>query len=227
MGNLIYTTCTDSTIHSTIKNEGFTVECFANSDLLYEAFQHKNSDIVILDKAAPGGDGFAISAKIRQISNLPIIMLASQDSDSDYVFGISIGIDAYLTKPFSPEKLIVHIKTLLVNPRLGRYSALKRKRTALVYADVTLYPNNRTASCNNKELRLTNTEFNMMELMLKNEDKALSRQELLSTIWGSKSRVGSRATDDTVKRLRRKLTEADSHVSIDVVRGYGFRLGTK
>ncbi|MCL1788707.1 MAG: response regulator transcription factor [Defluviitaleaceae bacterium] len=231
MSNLVYIADSDIVVRQIVQaflqKEGFEVECFATGDALYAAFEQKPCDLVILDLEMHGSDGFIISAKIRQRSSLPIIMLTARESEEDYVFGISLGIDAYLIKPFSPAKLIAHIRALLIKAELGKHMPVKEYFTDLTYGDVSLSPENRTTSCNDKEFGLTNTEFHLLKFMLQNKERAISRGELLNEIWGYDSPVGTRATDDTIKRLRRKLGEAGSLVSIDTVWGFGFRLGMK
>ena len=231
MNNLIYVADDDAVnllmVRTILEKEGFQVESFENGDLLYEAFLQKKCNLVILDVLMPGNDGFTIGAKIRQVSNLPIIVLTGQESDDDYIFGISLGLDVYLTKPFNPAKLIAHVRTLLIKAELGRPlpSAQPEEKPAILsYADITIDTNMLTVQCNNGELQLTNTELNLLIFMFENHTKAVSRDELLNAVWGYDNVVGSRAIDDAIKRLRRKLTDAESRVLIDTVRGYGFRV---
>ena len=231
MNKLIYIADSDIVVRQIVQaflqKEGFDVTCFATGDTLYEAFEKSPCDLIILDLDMYGSDGFIITSKIRQRSNLPIIMLTARESEEDYVFGISLGIDAYLLKPFSPAKLIAHIRALLIKAELGKHMPVKERHVELNFGDVALIPENRTSSCNGKDLALTNTEFHLLRFMLENKERAISRGELLNEIWGYDSSVGTRATDDTIKRLRRKLIEAGSHVTIDTVWGFGFRLGAK
>ena len=214
-------------VKTILEREGFQVECFESGDLLYEAFLQKKCNLVILDVLMPGNDGFTIGAKIRQMSNLPIIVLTGQESDDDYIFGISLGLDVYLTKPFNPAKLVAHVRTLLIKAELGRSSqpALPEEEAGIIsFADITIDTNMLTAHCNGNTLHLAHTELNLLIYMFKNQAKAVSRDELLSTIWGYENIVGTRAIDDAIKRLRRKLNDAESQVSIDTIRGFGFRV---
>jgi len=228
MNNIIYIADDDVVnlrmVQVILEKEGYQVVCFENGDRLYEAFLQKKCNLVILDVLMPGNDGFTIGAKIRQISNLPIIVLTGQVSDDDYIFGISLGLDVYLTKPFNPAKLIAHVRTLLIRTELGKPSLLPEKPAIVSYADITIDTNKLTAYCDNGELQLTNTELNLLIFMFENHKRAISRDELLNKIWGYDSIVGTRAIDDAIKRLRRKLTDASSLVSIDTVRGFGFRV---
>ena len=228
MNNLVYIADDDAInlrmVQVILEKEGFQVICFENGDLLYEAFLQKKCNLVILDVLMPGNDGFTIGAKIRQISNLPIIVLTGQESDDDYIFGISLGLDVYLTKPFNPAKLIAHVRTLLIRAELNKPILPEEKPTTLTYADITIDLGKLTVNCNNEGLQLTNTELNLLIFMFENHARAISRDELLNKIWGYDSIVGTRAIDDAIKRLRKKLTEANSLVSIDTVRGFGFRV---
>jgi len=235
MNNLIYVADDDAVnllmVRTILVKEGFRVECFENGDLLYDTFLQKECNLVILDVLMPGNDGFTIGAKIRQISSLPIIVLTGQESDDDYIFGISLGLDVYLTKPFNPAKLIAHVRTLLIKAELGKPKQIQspavlpeEKPALLTYADITIDTNMLTTRCKGNELQLTHTELNLLIFMFENHTKAVSRDEMLNAIWGYNNIVGSRAIDDAIKRLRRKLSDANSQVSIDTVRGFGFRV---
>ncbi|MCL2420440.1 MAG: response regulator transcription factor [Defluviitaleaceae bacterium] len=210
-----------------LNKSGHDVVCFDNGDSLFSAYQDKACDLVILDAIMPGNDGFVIGMKIKQLSNTPVIILTGKRmSDDDYGFGISLGFDAYLTKPYSPVKLEAHVRSLLIKSEFTGVAQPSAKAvTVLTYGDIIIYPDKLTVNCNNTELQLTNIEFNMLAFILENQNRAVSRGELLNKIWGNDSFVGPRATDDIIKRLRRKLLEAESKVSIETVYGFGFRLG--
>ena len=228
MNNLIYVADDDPVCREIVKafleKEGLNAVCFENGDALYEAFLEKSCSLVILDVLMPGSDGFTTGAKIRQISDLPIIMLTGQESDDDYIFGISLGFDVYLTKPFNPAKLIAHVRTLLMKAALNRPAHELEKLAVIAYADMEIDTNRMAVLCHGESLPLTNTEFSLLRYMFENRERAVSREELLSKVWGFDSIVGTRAIDDTIKRLRKKLADANSAVSVDTVRGFGFRV---
>jgi len=209
-------------IQSFLKKEGYQVEAFDTGDKLYAAFEEKASNLVILDVMMPGNSGFIICTKLRAISNVPIIILTARDTEEDYISGLSLGSDDYFTKPFSPVKLTMRVKALFRRVDMDTASENKNSSGEISYANVTIHPGKHTAYCNGTEIGLTGTEFNLLAYLFENHDRAVSREELLSSIWGYDSDVESRATDDTVKRLRRKLT--NSQVSIDTVWGFGFRV---
>ena len=208
-------------VQAFLQKEGYEVKTFENGDLLFDAFCKKECDLVILDITMPGSSGFVICAKLRAMSDVPIIMLTAKDTEEDYVSGLELGSDDYFTKPFSPKKLTMRVKAIL------RRVEMQKPDKDLNLADIKILPDKLTALCNNEALNLTKTEFNLLSYLIENKDKAVSRNELLSTIWGYENIVESRATDDTVKRLRKKLENANSTVVIKTVWGYGFKVGVK
>ena len=211
-------------IQSFLTKEGYLVQAFDNGDRLYAAFTDKPCDLVILDIMMPGSSGLIICTKLRAISKVPIIMLTARDTDEDYISGISLGSDDYFTKPFSPIKLTMRVKAMLRRVEMDTEST---SHEPITYADIQIHPGKLMAYCSSSELPLTNTEFNLLAYLLENQDKAVSREELLNKIWGYDSIVETRATDATVKRLRKKLADAGSSVSIETVWGHGFRINTK
>jgi len=216
-------------VESFLQKEGYHVQAFETGDALYEKFLTTPADLVILDVMMPGSSGFIICTKLRAISNIPIIMLTARDTDEDYISGISLGSDAYFTKPFSPIKLIMQVKAMLRRASMDSQDAMLSASdlNQTHFSDITVDHNKLTVFCDHSELKLTNTEFSLLAFLLKNEARAISREELLSEIWGYDAMIETRATDDTVKRLRKKLSEAGSKVSINTIRGYGFSVGEK
>ena len=216
-------------LSSFLKKEGYDVSAFETGDELYAQFQLKPADLIILDVMMPGSSGFIICMKIREISTVPIIMLTAKDTDEDYISGISLGSDAYFTKPFSPVKLVMQVKAMLrrVEMDLVATSTEPADPNQIQFADTTIYLNQLTAFCGEEELKLTHTEFSMLAFLFENKERAISREEFLTKIWGYHATIETRATDDTVKRLRKKLAEIDSRVQIETIRGYGFKLSSK
>ena len=211
-------------IQSFLKKDGYQVKAFETGDELFTAFQETPSDLVILDIMMPGSSGLIICTKLRAISKVPIIMLTARDTDEDYISGISLGSDDYFTKPFSPVKLTMRVKAMF---RRVSMDTEAKTQDSTAFADIEVHPAKLMAYHSNKELPLTNTEFNLLSYLIENKDKAVSREELLNKIWGYDSIVETRATDATVKRLRKKLSDTGSIVSIDTVWGHGFRITAK
>ncbi|MCL1991184.1 MAG: response regulator transcription factor [Defluviitaleaceae bacterium] len=232
MSKLIYLAEDEANIRIPLKafleKEAYSVVAFENGDLLFEAFQQNVPDLVILDVMMPGSNGFIICTKIRALSTIPIIMLTARGSDEDYTTGISLGSDDYLTKPFSPIKLVMRVKALF--RRLEMTSTTTKKTEMpdkIEYGDLSIDPDSLLSLCKGIEFKLTNTELKFLIHLMQHKDKAISRDELLSKIWEHDYAIETRVTDDTVKRLRKKLIDAKSDVRIETIWGFGFRIGTK
>lgn len=229
MKKLIYIADDDANVRviaqSFLQKEGYEVQVFESGDLLFEIFSEKPSDLVILDVMMPGNNGFVICTKLREISDVPIIMLTAKDTEEDYVSGISLGSDDYFTKPFSPVKLAMRVKAMF--RRIDMTTPRNFAEEKITFGNLALFPKKRTVYANDQEINLTNKEFSVLEFLLKSPDKAVTRDELLTQIWGYETLVETRATDDTIKRLRRKLAAINCTVFIDTVWGQGFKITIK
>jgi len=191
---------------------------------LFLRFLEEEADVIILDVMMPGTSGIDIAARIRKQSDVPIILLTARDGDEDFLQGFSAGADNYFTKPFSPLKLSLRVKAIL-----SRHATSSKKSDAdvIAYEGLTLSEKERLVLYKKVPLKLTNTEFELLKMLLKHQEEGISRQDLLQQIWGYEEDVETRVTDDTIKRLRKKLREVDSHVLIETVWGYGFKLTKK
>lgn len=208
-------------IKTFLEEERFEIKLFENGDDLLAAFEQDPADLVILDVMMPGTDGFSICSSIRKRSEVPIILLTARGTDADYITGFTLGCDDYFTKPFSPVKLTMRVKAIL--KRLSKDHE-KTATQELSFGDITLYPMQKTAYCKGLEIKLTNTEYSLLSYMIEHKDKAISRDELLQMIWGYDNYVETRVTDDTIKRLRKKIASYESNVVIETVWGFGFKL---
>ncbi len=209
-------------IQTFLKSEGYEVETFENGDLLLEQFMRMPADLVILDVMMPGTNGFQVCTELRKISTVPIIMLTARDSDLDYATGLSLGSDDYFTKPFSAISLVMRVKAIFRRIEFDRQDIVVDSGIELSFADLVVHPKHKTAFCAGQELELTPNEYNLLCFLIEHQDQAVSRDELLNKVWGYEVDVETRAADDTVHRLRKKL--GASRTVIDTVWGYGFRL---
>jgi len=211
-----------------LEKEGYHVVAFETGDELYQAFTKNPADLVILDVMMPGSSGFIICSKLRELSPVPIIMLTARDTEEDYVSGIALGSDAYFTKPFSPIKLVMQVKAMLRRVELDTSPIVTKTQNVdeLFFADIKIHLKKFTVFRGEKELKLTHTEFALLAYLFENKERATSREELLTKIWGYDAVIETRATDDTVKRLRKKMADAHSVVQIETIRGFGFKLTT-
>ncbi len=206
-----------------LKSEGYEVVAFDTGDKLYERFTNEKCDLVILDIMMPGSDGFTICEKIRKISSVPIILLTAKDTDTDYVVGITMGSDDYLVKPFNPTILNMKVKALLRRVKMGR----EREEEDIVCGNLSFHKKERSMYISERELSLTNTEFECLSYMVERFNEAISREELLENVWGYDTVVETRVTDETIRRIRKKLEKMGSSVIIKNKWGYGYILQEK
>lgn len=210
-------------IQSFLEKEGFEVKCFGNGVDLLNRFRIDPVDLLILDIMMPGIDGLSLCAMIRQESSVPIIIVSAKDSEIDRVTGITIGSDDYLVKPFSPLELVARVKALFRrNELLLGQSHVESE--VLTYHTLILNMKMRTLIINERAVTLTPMEFDFLAFLVKNQDRAVSKVELLKELWQVDFETDTRATDDVVKRLRKKLKENGS-ISIETVWGFGYRIG--
>ena len=224
MSKLIYIADDEDNIRNLVKtfliNDGYDVKDFPNGDLLLEEFDKKEADLIILDVMMPGSDGFEICTKLRKKSIVPIIMLTARDSDIDYITGLTLGSDDYFTKPFSPMALVMRVKAIF--RRIDFENNQRIDTCELRFGDITINQNNKIVTYNGNNIDLTPNEYNLLTYLFEHKDRAVSRDELLNKVWGYNSEVETRAADDTVKRLRKKIS--CTNVLIETVWGFGFRL---
>lgn len=206
-------------ISSFLLSEGYHVESFSNGDALYEHFKREPADLIILDILMDGSDGLTLCSKIRQQHSVLIIIVSALDSELDRIKGITLGSDDYLVKPFSPLELVARIKALF-----RRYDMMTHptEEDELNYGDMILKTKLRQCFINNIETDLTPTEFSVLHFMMLHSNQAISRKELFNEVWDVQWDHDTRAMDDMLKRLRKKLNH--SQVRIETVWGYGFRL---
>ena len=202
-----------------LEDAGHEVRLFENGDSLLTELDNSVPDIVVLDVMMPGIDGFTACGRIRKAyPDITILLLTARDTDADIMTGFMAGCDDYLTKPLSPLKL-----TLKVNAILSKLGKNEKNTDEMAFGDLSVDVSSFSCRVLDSELKLTKTEFQVLSLLLSNPEKAVSRDKLLSDIWGY-SEVETRVTDDTMKRLRKKLKDAGSRVHIETIWGFGFKL---
>lgn len=204
-----------------LSNEGYAVETFPTGDELLRAFRENPCDLIILDVMMPGTDGFILSSKLRAESKVPIIIVSARDSEIDKITGISLGSDDYMTKPFSPMELVARVKSIF---RRLQLDSGEMDEEIYTYANIFMEVKSREAKIDGVKIDLSPTEFSLLIYMIANKDRAISREELLKKVWKFEFETDTRATDDVIKRLRKKLSSAGSKAIIEAVWGFGFKL---
>lgn len=229
MSQMIYIADDEKNIRNLItaflRKEGYGVEEFETGDLMMDACRKRLPDLAVLDIMMPGTDGLNICTQLRQMStSLPILIVSAKDSPYDRVAGLTLGSDDYMVKPFLPLELVVRVKALLRRSQAEKTDRNEKQETALFYGALRLELGIRKAYLGEKVLPLTPTEFDFMVYMVEHKERAVSREELLKTLWKMSWQADTRAADDLVKRLRKKLREQACQVGIETVWGFGFRL---
>jgi DNA-binding response OmpR family regulator len=226
MDRLIYAADDEENIRVLIKSflekEGFEVVTFPDGEALLEQFRTKPSDLVVLDVMMPGRNGFLICQDLRSLSNVPIIMLTAKTSDADFIAGITLGSDDYMTKPFSPMALVMKVRAMFRRVEMDREEVEPK---LLSFMDISIDHQKKEVRVKDNAVELAPNEYSLLRYLLENQHRAVSREELLDKVWGYTTAVETRVTDDTMKRLRKKLSGSD--VVIETVWGYGFRMRTK
>ena len=228
MSQLIYYADDEKHIRELIEaflvQEGYEVKTFADGRGILDACKKKMPDLVIVDILMPGVDGLSVCHSLRTMSSeLPIIIVSAKDSPYDRVTGFSAGSSDYMVKPFLPLELVFRVKALL-RGRQGVQDIENADEDECIFGNLKLFPKKRKAQIDEKEFMLTPGELDFLYYMILRKDRAVSRDELLESIWKMNYQADTRATDDLVKRLRKKLRDNKCNIHIETVWGYGFRL---
>lgn len=224
---LIYVVDDEKNIRELIKSylikEGYDVEIFSDGESLLERFVKKPADMLIMDIMMPGIDGYSLCRELRKTSEVPIIMVSAKDEEIDRILGLELGSDDYISKPFSPRELVVRVKTIF--RRIKDDIPIDEKITKeLKCMDVAIIPEERKVLAGNIEVELTTKEFEFLSYMVQNKNRVFTREQLITSIWGYDYIGDTRAIDDLVKRIRKKLSDAGSELEITTVWGYGYKI---
>lgn len=212
-------------IKSFLINESFAVETFYDGHSLLEAFKLKQASLLIIDIMMPGIDGYSLCSLIRKTSPVPIIIVSAKDTEPDKIAGLTLGADDYLTKPFSPIELIARIKSIFRRIELDNIQT--KSNEAIKISDISINTDVRQANFCGRNIGLTSMEFSLLYYLISNKNRAVSRKELLDKVWGFDDQIETRATDDMIKRIRKKLVSSGSSLKIDTLWGFGFTIQDK
>ena len=186
-----------------LENEGYEVECAYDGAAAVELAREGKLDLIILDLMMPEVDGLEACMRIREFSNVPVIMLTAKSEDADKLMGFECGADDYLTKPFNILELKARIRALL--RRAGASEQRERITGHLEMGEIAIDSGSRSAWKNGQPVELTVKEFDLVELMMKNPGRVYSRENLLNLVWGYEYMGDFRTVDVHVRRLREKL----------------------
>lgn len=179
-------------------------------------------DLILLDLMLPGKDGYDVCRELRsngKTKSVPIIMLTAKSEEIDKILGLELGADDYITKPFSVRELMARVKAVL-----RRYTKSDESSEKFVFGDIEADFENHSVICAGEKIELTLKEFELLEVLVKNRGKILTREMLLDKIWGYEYIGESRTVDVHIRYLRKKVEKDDKNPKfIETIRGVGYR----
>jgi DNA-binding response OmpR family regulator len=200
-----------------LSTEGFVIEAVHDGPHGLERALSMDHDLVVLDLMLPGMGGLDVLRRLRAQSPVPVLILTARDEDVERILGLEIGADDYVPKPFNPRELIARIRAIL-----RRTARVATSAGPLVVGDLRLDPAAREAWLNDTPLDLTSVEFTLLEVLLRNVGRVLTREHLTEAVLGRKLGSFDRVIDVHVSNVRRKLGPAQSGERIKAVRGSGY-----
>jgi two-component system alkaline phosphatase synthesis response regulator PhoP len=209
-------------VRTYLESAGFEVKCVANGLEALPAARKYEPDLVILDLNLPGMDGIEVAVRLRQESQVYILMLTARSEEADRVAGLRIGADDYLTKPFSPRELVARVEAILRRRRnVGQPS------NVMEFKYVHIDPDSYEVVANGELIDLTNTEYNVLFELAQHAGRVLTRDQLIDRVWGVGFYGNERVVDVYVGQVRRKLEQASGQILIETVRGVGYKFVDK
>jgi DNA-binding response OmpR family regulator len=194
-----------------LKNAGYAVRTAATGgDGLTQAAAHDPA-LIVLDLMLPDIDGIEVCKRIRQRSDVPILMLTARDEDVDKIIGLEVGADDYLTKPFNPRELVARVKSIL---RRATPERRERESETITHGDLLVDAGRREVHVGDEEIQLAPKEFDLLWELLDHRGLVLTRDQLLERVWGYTFAGDTRTVDVHVRQLRRKLGEASPIVTV-------------
>jgi two-component system response regulator RegX3 len=206
-----------------LRREGFEVAVATTGPAALSEFDRSGADLVLLDLMLPGLSGTEVCRTLRQRSNVPVIMLTARDSEIDKVVGLELGADDYVTKPFSSRELVARIRAVLRR----RAEPEELVPAALEAGPVRMDVDRHVVTVNGGQVPLPLKEFDLLELLLRNAGRVLTRGQLIDRVWGADYVGDTKTLDVHVKRLRAKIEPDPSNPRYLVtVRGLGYKFET-
>jgi two-component system response regulator RegX3 len=205
-----------------LSKEGFDVAVAASGPAAIESFEITGADLILLDLMLPGLSGTEVCRQIRTKSSVPIIMLTAKDSEIDKVVGLELGADDYVTKPYSSRELIARIRAVL---RRGELSDTGTDGATLEVGPVRMDTDRHIISVNGEVVPIPLKEFELLEFLMRNAGRVLTRVQLIDRVWGSDYVGDTKTLDVHIKRLRAKIEKDPANPEfIQTVRGMGYKM---
>ena len=204
-----------------LRREGYDVEIADDGPTAIAAFRDRGADIVLLDLMLPGLPGTEVARQVRAESQVPIIMLTAKDSEVDIVVGLELGADDYVTKPYSARELLARMRAVL---RRFAQPDVDLDERVLMGGRVTLDIDRHTVEVEGAEIKMPLKEFELLEVLMRNAGRVLTRGQLIDRVWGSDYFGDTKTLDVHIKRIRSRIEEIPGEPTMLVtVRGLGYR----
>jgi len=194
-----------------LKNAGYGVRTAATGGDALTKVAEELPSLIVLDLMLPDIDGIEVCRRIRQTSDVPILMLTARDEDVDKIIGLEVGADDYLTKPFNPRELVARVKSIL---RRAAPERRERETEVIVHGDLRVDSGRREVTVAGDEVQLAPKEFDLLWELLDHRGLVLTRDQLLERVWGYTFAGDTRTVDVHVRQLRRKLGDASPIVTV-------------
>ncbi|MFT4136490.1 winged helix-turn-helix domain-containing protein [Microbacterium sp.] len=205
-----------------LQREGFEVEIAADGPAALSAFSARGADIVLLDLMLPGIPGTEVCRTIRATSRVPIIMLTAKDSEVDIVVGLELGADDYLAKPYSTRELLARMRAVLRRTEAVPVDELEERVVAA--GPVVIDLDRHAVSVDGTEIAMPLKEFELLEVLVRNAGRVLTRGQLIDRVWGSDYFGDTKTLDVHIKRIRSRIEQDPAQpVLLRTVRGLGYR----
>ena len=206
-----------------LEHEGFETATESNGKRAFERIIQENYNLVLLDVMLPEMDGITICQKVRELSDIPIIMLTAKDDIEDKVNGLDVGADDYMTKPFAVPELLARIRVALrKHSDRSDYEEEPENAPRYMVRDLVLFPERFEAQVKGELVELTKKEYMLLEYLVKNKRNVLSRDQILQTVWGYDYIGDTNVVDVYIRYLRSKIDDRFGDKYIHTVRGVGY-----
>ena len=205
-------------IQINLEKAGYKTAIEGNGRRAYERIIQEKYDLVLLDVMLPDMDGMEICKKVREVSDVPIIMLTARDEIKDKVEGLDLGANDYMTKPFDTEELLARIRGILRRRSENRH----REENHFVIGDMILYPERYEVKVGGEPVELTHKEYELLMYLVENKNHVLSRDQILQTVWGYDYFGNTNVVDVYISYLRTKIDDRFGKKYIHTTRGVGY-----
>ena len=200
--------------------KGYSILEAGDGEEALKTFEENQNQInlILLDVMMPKLDGWSVLRQIRQTSKVPIMMLTARGEEQDELFGFELGVDEYISKPFSPKILVARVEAILKRT-MGEKTEVKD------FGGITIDPEGRTVKVDNKQIEMSLREYELLKYLIDNQGIALSRDKILNNVWNYDYYGDSRTIDSHIKKIRHKLGKKGKY--IETMRGVGYKFEVK